>query len=144
MENDACESLSTRRAAEWLARGGLRPSRQRLALARLLVGDGMHRHVSADELWSMATAAGQDVSLATVYNALHHFCAAGLMTEIALEGARSYFDTRVDSHAHYFFEDSATLVDSPPEAVKPLQLGAPPDGTVVTRVDVIIRLKGRS
>ena len=97
----------------WLARGGLRPTRQRLALAALLVGDGQNRHVTAEGLFAAAAQSGEKVSLATVYNTLRAFCAAGLLNEIVVDGARSYFDTRLDDHPHFYWEDSHALTDAP-------------------------------
>ncbi|MYA88119.1 MAG: transcriptional repressor, partial [Boseongicola sp. SB0662_bin_57] len=87
-------------SSEWLGKAGLRPTRQRIALARLLVGDGQHRHVTAESLHSAARNAGEAVSLATVYNTLRAFCDAGLLQEITVDGTKSYFDTRTDDHPH--------------------------------------------
>ena len=66
-------------ATDWLATAGLRPTRQRVTLAALLVGDGQHRHVTAESLFEAARDKGDGVSLATVYNTLSAFCEAGLM-----------------------------------------------------------------
>lgn len=85
----------TQRSAGWLKAGGLRPTRQRLALAELLVGDGMNRHVTAESLYALSADAGEKVSLATVYNTLRAFCEAGLMNEVVVDGSKSYFDTRM-------------------------------------------------
>ena len=70
----------------WLASGGLRPTRQRLALAALLVGDGEDRHVTAEGLYAAAAGTADKVSLATVYNTLRAFCSAGLMQEVVVDG----------------------------------------------------------
>lgn len=126
------------RGADWLCRGGLRPTRQRLALAALLVGDGQDRHVTAESLYS---AAGEDVSLATVYNTLRAFCEAGLMQEVVVDGSKSYFDTRMDNHPHFYWEDSATLTDAPADQLQIARLPDLPDGTVLSRVDVVIRVR---
>jgi Fur family transcriptional regulator, iron response regulator len=125
----------------WLAQGNLRPTRQRLALATLLVGDGMNRHVTAESLYAQTAASGEKVSLATVYNTLRAFCTAGLINEVVVDGARSYFDTRMDDHPHFYWEDSHTLTDAPADEVKITGLPAAPDGTQISRVDVVIRLK---
>lgn len=127
-----------RRGAAWLARGGLRPTRQRLALAALLVGDGQDRHVTAESLY---VAAGEDVSLATVYNTLRAFCEAGLMQEVVVDGTKSYFDTRMDNHPHFYWEDSATLTDAPADQLQIARLPDLPEGTVLARVDVVIRVR---
>jgi len=125
----------------WLARAGLRPTRQRVALASLLVGDGEDRHVTAESLYAAARAAGEGVSLATVYNTLRAFCQAGLMQEITVDGARSYFDTRMDDHPHFFWEDNSELTDAPAEELEITRLPAPPAGAEIARVDVVIRLR---
>ncbi len=122
----------------------MRPTRQRLALAALLVGDGGNRHVTAESLYAAAAAEGEKVSLATVYNTLRAFCDAGLMTEITVDAARSYFDTRTDDHPHFFWEDSQTLCDAPAEQLDIRSLPKAPDGAEVARVDVVIRLRRRS
>ncbi len=125
----------------WLARGKLRPTRQRLALARLLVGDGQDRHVTAEGLYDLAAQSGEKVSLATVYNTLRAFCSAGLMNEIVVDGARSYFDTRMDDHPHFYWEDRHALTDAPADELQIAGLPSAPHGMQVSRVDVVIRLK---
>ena len=130
-------------ATDWLAHGGLRPTRQRLALAMLLVGDGGNRHVTAESLYGAAVERGEKVSLATVYNTLRAFCDAGLMNEITVDAARSYFDTRTDDHPHFFWEDSQTLCDAPADELDIRSLPSAPAGAEVARVDVVIRLRPR-
>lgn len=125
----------------WLARAGLRPTRQRVALASLLVGDGENRHVTAESLYAAAREAGEGVSLATVYNTLRAFCEAGLMQEITVDGARSYFDTRMDDHPHFFWEDNSELTDAPAEELEISRLPTAPAGAEIARVDVVIRLR---
>ena len=127
--------------SEWLSRGGLRPTRQRLALAQLLVGDGQDRHVTAESLYASARDAGEGVSLATVYNTLRAFCDAGLMNEVVVDGSKSYFDTRMDDHPHFYWEDSAELTDAPKEKLEITGLPDAPQGMEVARVDVVIRLR---
>jgi Fur family transcriptional regulator, iron response regulator len=128
-------------ASDWLSRGGIRPTRQRQMLAALLVGDGCDRHVTAESLFSASQDTGEKVSLATVYNTLKAFCDAGLMQEVTVDGARSYFDTRMDEHPHFYWENTAELVDAPADGLKITGLPTPPDGAVISRVDVVIRLR---
>ena len=125
----------------WLARANLRPTRQRLSLATLLVGDGENRHVTAESLHAAAMDQGEPVSLATVYNTLRTFCTAGLMQEVVVDGSKSYFDTRMDNHPHYYWEDSATLTDAPSDQMQIANLPPAPEGTTISRVDVVIRLR---
>ena len=124
---------------ERLRAAGLRPTRQRLALARLLF-DGGDRHVTAEILHREALDASIRVSLATVYNTLHQFTAAGLMREIVVDSQRSYFDTNISDHHHFFFESSGQLKDIPGEQVVLARLPDPPKGTQVKRVDVVVRI----
>ena len=131
----------TDRVADWLKAGGLRPTRQRLALAGLLVGDGENRHVTAESLFALSSATDEKVSLATVYNTLRAFCDAGLMNEIVVDGSKSYFDTRIDDHPHFYWEDSHSLTDAPAEELSIASLPQVPAGMAVSRVDVVIRLR---
>lgn len=133
--------LSSDRALNWLTEAGLRPTRQRLALATLMVGDGRDRHVTAESLHAAASERGDAVSLATVYNTLRTFCEAGLVNEIAMDGNKSYFDTRVDDHPHYFWEESGQLTDAPKEDLKFHSLPPVPDGMEISKVDVVIRMR---
>jgi len=126
---------------KWLAKADLRPTRQRVALAALLVGDGKNRHVTAEGLFGAATNAGEKVSLATVYNTLRAFCDAGLMQEITVDGHKSYFDTRVDDHPHFYWEDDAMLTDAPSEQLQIVRLPDAPEGTEIMKCDVVIRLR---
>jgi Fur family iron response transcriptional regulator len=127
---------------ERLKQAGLRPTKQRLALARLLFEMG-DRHTTAEQLHLEALDAKVGVSLATVYNALHQFTEAGLLREVVVEPGRSYFDTNVSDHHHFFMEGKGELKDIPGEAVQIASLPAPPEGTEVRQVDIIIRVAGR-
>jgi Fur family transcriptional regulator, iron response regulator len=131
----------TERGATWLKAGGLRPTRQRLALAALLVGDGQNRHVTAESLYALSSSAGEKVSLATVYNTLRAFCDAGLMNEVVVDGSKSYFDTRTDDHPHFYWEDSHKLTDASAEELEIASLPQAPEGMAISRVDVVIRLR---
>jgi Fur family iron response transcriptional regulator len=131
----------TTHVADWLKAGGLRPTRQRLALASLLVGDGQNRHVTAESLYALSSDAGERVSLATVYNTLRAFCDAGLLNEVVVDGSKSYFDTRIDDHPHFYWEDSHSLTDAPADQLEIAALPKAPEGMEVARVDVVIRLR---
>lgn len=133
--------IETQRSADWLAGAGLRPTRQRMTLACLLIGDGHDRHVTAESLFDAASAADEKVSLATVYNTLRAFCDAGLMREITVDGSKSYFDTNMTDHPHFYWEDSARLTDAPAEQLEISRLPTAPDGAEIASVDVVIRLR---
>ena len=123
-----------------LKESGLRPTRQRVALARLLLETGP-RHVTAEELFQEARTAGIAVSLATIYNTLHQFTAAGMLREVVVEPGRSYFDTNTTDHHHFYLERDGSLMDIPGDSVALAQLPAPPAGMKISRVEVIVRLE---
>jgi Fur family transcriptional regulator, iron response regulator len=127
------------RVIDLLRQADLRPTRQRLALAKILFESG-DRHVTAEGLHEEALAGNIDVSLATVYNTLHQFVDAGLLREIFVDASRSYFDTNTTEHHHLFFEPSGRVEDIPADKVIFAELPAPPEGMKVRRVDVIVRL----
>jgi Fur family iron response transcriptional regulator len=126
--------------AERLRSVGLKATRPRLALARLLF-DGNDRHVTAEQLRGEATAGSIPVSLATVYNVLHQFTAAGLMREVVVEPGRSYFDTNIDDHHHFFCEASGALQDISGRDVTVSGIPEPPAGTEISCVEVIVRVR---
>ncbi len=122
---------------------GLRPTRQRLALASLLFAKG-DRHLSAEELHEEAVTAGVPVSLATVYNTLHQFTEAGLLRILAIEGAKTYFDTNTSDHHHFFIEGESRVFDIDPGAVRVENLPEPPEGMEIANVDIVIRLRPKN
>lgn len=123
-----------------LREAGLRPTRQRVALARVLF-EGGHRHVTAESLHAEVKATKIPVSLATVYNALNQFRDAGLLREVVVAPGRSYFDTNIGHHHHFFIETDNELHDFPSHDVSVVGVPAPPKGTQVSRVDVIVRVR---
>ena len=125
--------------SERLRSSGLRPTRQRLALATLLFGSG-DRHVTAELLHGEALASGEHVSLATVYNTLHQFTQAGLLRELAIDGAKAYFDTNTSNHNHFFHEQDGELIDIPSNSIRVDGLPEPPEGTRISHIDVVVRL----
>jgi Fur family iron response transcriptional regulator len=119
---------------------GLRPTRQRLALAKLLI-ESHPRHISAEELYQEARQAGVPVSLATIYNTLHQFTAAGLMGEVVVGSGQSYFDTNPHSHWHYYDKNSGEIIDVPASSIGFNRLPEPPPGKVIDRIDVVVRIR---
>jgi Fur family iron response transcriptional regulator len=114
-----------------------------MALAELLVGDGRDRHITAERLYETAVRHGVAVSLATVYNTLHAFRDAGLVREVTVEGTKSWFDTRTDDHAHFFWEESGRVTDASAGEVSIGPMPVLPEGTEVAAIDVVIRLRRR-
>ena len=128
---------------ERLKQANLRPTRQRLALGKMLFTQGP-RHVTAEQLHNEALEAGVRVSLATVYNALNQFTAAGLLREVVVDPTRAYFDTNTSDHHHFYFEETGELRDIEVDELGVANLPPAPEGTTVERVDVVIRVRGSS
>lgn len=126
-----------------LAQAGLRPTKQRVALAELLFAHG-NRHLAAEDLHKEATQAGFVVSLATVYNTLHQFNEVGLLRVLAVEGARTYFDTNVSDHHHFFVEETNEVIDLPTTGISVDNIPTPPEGMEIANIDVVIRLRRKT
>lgn len=126
-----------------LRHSGLRPTRQRVALATLLFAKG-DRHLTVEELHEEALEANVPVSLATVYNTLHQFTEAGLIRVLAVESAKTYFDTNVSDHHHFFIEGENEVLDIPISNIEIGNLPEPPEGMEIAHVDVIIRLRSKA
>lgn len=140
-ETHGMTATSIRIAKEWLGKADLRPTRQRIALAELLIGDGKHRHVTAESLFEAARARRAPVSLATVYNTLRAFSDAGLIQEVTVDGSRSYFDTNTREHPHFYWEDEGKLTDAPSDQLIIARVPDAPEGAEIASVDVVIRLR---
>ena len=139
------QTLAPKVSAEQIAKlraVGMRPTRQRLGLAALLF-EAKDRHVSAEQLHEEASAAGIRVSLATVYNTLHQFTELGLLRELSVDGARTYFDTNLGDHHHFYCEEDGELVDIEGQSISVGGLPQLPEGTKLKRVDVIVRVSRR-
>lgn len=119
---------------------GLRPTRQRVSLGWLLFAKG-DRHVSAEILYEEALRARVPVSLATVYNTLHQFTEAGLLRELAVDGAKTFFDTNISDHHHFFVDGEENVIDVPGTAIEVSALPPAPEGFEIARVDVVVRLR---
>ena len=122
-----------------LRAAGLRPTRQRADLVRLLFGQG-NRHVTAEMLHSEAVTQKMPVSLATVYNTLNKFAECGLLRAVAIEGSKTYFDTTISDHQHFYFEKDGSLTDLPQGEEATVIVPKLPAGMKIARVDVLIRL----
>ncbi len=122
-----------------LRSAGLRPTRQRIDLGKLLFARG-DRHLTAEILHEEAERSNVRVSLATVYNTLHQFTEAGLLREVSVDGARTYFDTNVSDHHHYFVEGENRLIDVDGK-IRIGEIPAPPDGMEISAVEVVVRIR---
>ncbi len=122
-----------------LKAAGLRLTKQRIALGRLLL-EGPDRHVTAESFHEEALSGGISVSLATIYNTLHQFTEAGLLRQVIVDGAKTYFDTNTSDHHHFYLECDGDLIDIPAGSIEVNGLPMTPDGTSIDRVDVVVRL----
>lgn len=125
---------------EMLQAVGLRPTRQRMALGWLLFGKGA-RHLTAEMLYEEATLAKVPVSLATVYNTLNQLTDAGLLRQVSVDGNKTYFDTNVSAHHHFYLENNHELIDIPNPHLVLQKMPDVPDGYEITRVDLVVRLR---
>ncbi len=124
---------------EHLRAAGLRPTKQRMALAELLFGQG-DRHVTAEQLHREARDAGLSVSLATIYNTLNQFTEVGLLRQVVTTGNYTYYDTNTSEHYHFYLEESDQLIDIPRDQLDLTNLPSLPKGKRIKGVDIIIRL----
>ncbi|MGE0503332.1 MAG: iron response transcriptional regulator IrrA [Rhizobiaceae bacterium] len=134
------KAMGREQLAERVRAAGLRPTRQRIALAELLFAKG-DRHLAAEELHEEALSAGVPISLATVYNALHQFTEAGLLRILAVEGSKTYFDTNTSDHHHFFVEGENRVFDIADAPVRVINLPDPPEGMEIANVDIVVRLR---
>jgi Fur family iron response transcriptional regulator len=139
----ACSDQAAPRDVEAMLRdAGLRPTRQRVVLAQLLFAQG-DRHLTAEMLHTEAAQSGQQVSLATVYNTLNVFAKMGMLREIGVDGATTYFDTKTADHHHFFIEGPGEIRDIPMTQVRIGKMSSVPDGYEIARVDLVIRLRAK-
>ena len=138
--NSDCFGCTSAQTSELLRTAGLRPTRQRVALAKLLYSKGK-RHVSAEQLHEEALANKVPVSLATIYNTLHQFKEAGLLLAVAIDSNKTYFDTHVRHHHHFFVEGENRVYDVPSDQIEFGQLPEPPEGMEISKIDVVMRLR---
>ncbi len=123
-----------------LRRAGLRPTRPRIELARLLFGRG-HRHISVEQIQTEAATSDVIVSLATIYNVVNRFTEVGLLREVKVDGARTFFDTNTSAHHHFYVEDEERVIDVPAEHLKVGEAPPAPEGYEVIGMDVVVRLR---
>ena len=128
--------------AQRLRDAGLRPTRQRLLIAELLL-DGRHRHVSAESLSREIRDTGTHMAGGTIYNTLNQFTEAGLLRRVTIHNECSVFDTNTDHHHHFYDAERDQLIDIPADAVTLASLPGAPDGHAIRSVDVLIHISPR-
>jgi Fur family iron response transcriptional regulator len=118
---------------------GIRVTAQRLQIAELLLG--APQHLSAEQITEALQGRGVEVSKATVYNTLNLFAARGLIRQLAVDDARSWFDSNVEPHYHFHDEATGALTDVALPEVEFSRLPAVPAGMEVASLDLVIRLR---
>ena len=124
---------------ERLREAGLRPTRQRVAIAALLL-DGRHRHVSADNLAREIRQTGAHMAGGTIYNTLNQFTEAGLLRRVTIHNEHSVFDTNTEHHHHFYDAEQDRLIDIPADEVLLASLPGAPEGHDIKAVDVLIHI----
>ncbi len=124
---------------ERLEAHGIRPTRQRVDVARVVLD--APRHVSADQILSELRDAGCRVSRATVYNTLSLFCRQGLVRQLTLDPERVVYDSTPTEHHHFYMSDTGELIDIDPGAVSLAHLPPVPEGCEIDSVEVLVKLK---
>jgi Fur family iron response transcriptional regulator len=133
--SQACTGVLLRK----LAAAGVRPTRQRLDLARTIFGAG-NRHFTAEMLYQETRSIRFAPTLGTIYNTLNEFARCGLLREIAIYDAKLWYDTKTGPHYHFYREDTEELSDILEQWLPVFEIPAP-DGTLIKAIDVIVRLK---
>lgn len=123
-----------------LRRFGVRPTRQRVSLLRLLYRYG-HRHVAAEQLYQEALTDGIHLSLATVYNTLNQLAAIGMIRKVVVNTGQTFFDTNNSDHHHYYVEGRNQVFDVQANDIEVSQLPEPPEGFEIAGVEIVVRLK---
>jgi Fur family iron response transcriptional regulator len=125
--------------ARRLAGFGIRPTAQRVRIAGLLLESP--QHLSAEQILATLRAAGARVSKATVYNTLNLFAERGVIRQLSVDGARTWFDSNVEPHYHFHDMDTGALVDVPVPEVEFARLPALPEGMEMAGIDLVIRVR---
>ena len=120
---------------------GLRPTKQRIMISKLLFGQKETFHFTIDNLSNLIKKKlKQKISLATVYNTVKAFKKKGYLKEIPLEGNKAYFDTNTSSHHHFYDEDTEKLIDINNKKISVSNIQGSPTGKAVKSVEVIVRI----
>ena len=127
--------------ARRLAGFGIRPTAQRVRIAALLLASP--QHLSAEQILATLRASGARVSKATVYNTLNLFAERGVIRQLTVDGARTWFDSNVAPHYHFQDMETGALMDVAPRDVQFSRLPQPPSGMEVAGIDLVIRLRRR-
>ena len=124
-----------------LRSSGLRPTKQRLMISKLLFGQKETFHFTIENLIKLIKKnLNQKISLATVYNTVNVLKKKGYLKEIPLEGNKTYFDTNTSSHHHFYDEDTEKLIDIDNKEIYVNKVPASPSGKSIKSVEVMVRI----
>ena len=122
-----------------LSKSGIRPTKQRMILAKLLFEKG-DRHISAEELFEEVKKENRKISLATIYNTLKQFRNIGLLKELVIDQNKSIYCTNHDSHYHLLIEDENKIIDIPQKNID-LNIPQIPACLSLHNIDIIVRVR---
>jgi Fur family iron response transcriptional regulator len=124
---------------ERLRSSGLRPTKQRLTICKVLFDRKETFHFTIDKLKKkIEKSTKSKVSLATVYNTIHAFKNNGYLKEISLQGNKTFFDTNVTSHHHFYDQDSGDLMDIKNEDIAINKIPIAPKGKKIKKIEVTV------
>ena len=126
-----------------LRSSNLRPTKQRLEISQYLFDREKTFHFTVEDLGKVFNSKNSrnKISLATLYNTVHAFKKAGHLREVFINRDRSYFDTNVSSHHHFFDEQKNEVIDIDSNLVKVNRIPKPPLGKSVKNIEVIIKVE---
>ena len=120
---------------------GLRPTKQRLKICEVLFNREKTFHFTINDLAkNISDQLNEKISLATVYNTVHAFKNKGYLKEISINSDKSYFDTNITNHHHFFDEDTNKLIDCDPNDIEKINIKKNITGKKITSVEVLIKV----
>ena len=126
---------------ERLRTSGLRPTKQRLSISKILFDRKETFHFTIDKLKKITEKnSKKNISLATIYNTVHAFRKRGYLKEISIKGNKTYFDTNITNHHHFYDEDTSELIDIKNENILLSNLPRVPNGKKIKKIHVTIRV----
>ena len=124
-----------------LRSSGLRPTKQRLKICEVLFNRDKTFHFTIHDLATqISKQLNEKISLATIYNTVHAFKDKGYLKEISINSDKSYFDTNVTNHHHFFDEDTNELIDCDDEVIERVNIKKNITGKKINSVEVLVKV----
>ena len=125
-----------------LRASGLRPTKQRLAISKILFNRKETFHFTIDQLKKIAEKnIKKKISLATLYNTVHAFEKEGYLKAISLKGNKTFFDTNTKNHHHFYDQDMSQLIDIEDKNISVSNLPKTPNGKKIKSVEVLVKIE---